>query len=789
MNANVSDIDKVLEELKENKTAIHIENIDITWDIINQSVITNEMLIILLAKTSCLPLVPDFTAPNVVEKLGLNNEQSLLIQNFNGQLIQIHGMLQRFIITQYISSSILKQLIDNEIDSLPHTDMSFLEEFIQNYNDNKEGIIQKGGQIEMLSRLFLYLLFCSCLSLASNNLAIIDPNSKTYSTGVVVYSPEEFTEELIIQPRTSSGPIGIEGIIAEYDTKVNREMQTFYGKLTNFLQLVKKKNGEEVLQEYIRDFNQRSENFTTQIEKSCLELMVKSKDYNVFSQWTDIDTIEETEEKIIELSKTVEKQVSDISQDVSRDLTGIAATTVTAPFENPVTTAISMTSYISSLGVNLYNYLSVTNSLVKEKKKIIEQQQSVIQQAKTSMSVSKEDKIAFEYKIYEFSRIYCQLGYYLKISAKDNKINVYGDKVPYPAMVNLIISLNDNLQLQITKLTTSSESNQLETRLTISALLSLQQRLGVLKKITEMLGLFINRSAKIRIMKTNEFPDPTSIDNIKSFFNEQLSELENLLVKLNVIFPEKEQQQEEQITLLQQEKKFKEKSIDIKVLEQDLEDIKQNETAIITQRKTDRFIRQGEVVFTATGAIVQSWSYMGLNITEGLSDSISKYASALTELSGSGPLAILDGILKILRKGLYRILTEPSIYILIVCGLLAFEFIIGGIKGRIKMFINTAKQIMVTIVVGPLILVYKVIKTPFGYVFKQIGTLYMNDKNNKNYSELEDDAVQGLLALSKRGGVKKRTRKNKNKKNKTRKNRHGKKHNTRHKRRRLTRRR
>jgi hypothetical protein len=134
-------------------------------------------------------------------------------------------------------------------------------------------------------------------------------------------------------------------------------------------------------------------------------------------------------------------------------------------------------------------------------------------------------------------------------------------------------------------------------------------------------------------------------------------------------------------------------------------------------------------------------------------------------------------------------LTEPSVYILLVCGLLAFEFIIGGIKGKIKMFINAANKIMITIVVGPFILVYRVIKTPFGYVFKQISTLYVDRKNNQKYSELEDEAVQGLLALSKRGGIKRKTNKNKNKKNKTKKNRRYKKHNTRHKRRHQTKRR
>jgi hypothetical protein len=138
----VSDVDEVLEQLKLTQTAIHIENIDITWDIINQSVITNEMLTILLAKTSCLPLVPDFTAPDVVKKLGLNNEQSALIQNFNSQLIHIQGLIQKLIITEYVTSSIFKEMIDNgtlkDGDELLHLDADMrIDKFKNDYPCDK----------------------------------------------------------------------------------------------------------------------------------------------------------------------------------------------------------------------------------------------------------------------------------------------------------------------------------------------------------------------------------------------------------------------------------------------------------------------------------------------------------------------------------------------------------------------------------------------------------------------------------------------------------------------------
>lgn len=790
MNDTQSSIDKILEQLKQSGTATHIENIDFTWDIINQSVITNEMLTLLLVKTSCLPIVPDFTAPAVVEKLHITNEEAKFIQNFNSQLIHVHGLVQKLIITEYVSSSIVKEMIDNEIETLPQSDISYLLGFIKNYQENKSNIQQKGGQPGMLIRILLTIIITTCVSIANTNLQLVDPESKTYSSRVAVYTPDQFTEELQSQPRSTSGPIHISGILTEYDKQIEEELQRFIPKLTQFLQLTKRQNGLQVLQEFTRDYNRRSDAVSREIERRCLELMVKAKENDIFSEWTDIDTIEETERKIQELSTDAENRQKYISEDISKDLTGLATTAATTAatvltgtlVESPLTTAITFSSYISSLGVNFYNYISVTDSVVKEKKQLLEKQKTAVQQAESVGTInSREEKQSFELKIYEFACLYCSAGYNLKIKATTDSIQVYGDKVPYIAMINLINALNDNLQLQITKSMTSNS------RTIISALISLQQRLNVLKQITEMIGVIVNRSAKLRITTTNDFPEPNSVEDVKLFFNNQLSQLENLLVQLGLTFPQREQKMDTDIQILQEEKRLAEKEIEIKLLEEDLRDIEQNESSIIIQRKTDRFIRNGQNIFNATAAITTSWLDMGLSGIQGTSNYIGQFTESLSDVVSAGPFSIIDSGLKFLRKILYRIMTEPSLYIILICGLLAMEITIGGVRGRIRIFFNAAKQLIITIVIGPFVLVYKGIKTPFGWIFKQISTLYTQNPQ-RTITQSEEDAVQGLLALGRRGGRRK-TRKNKNKKNKTRKIRHRKKHNTRHRKSHITRRR
>jgi len=56
-----TDIQILLDKLKSTGEAIQIDNVDITWNFNNLLLISNEKLAILLAKTSLLPIISDFT--------------------------------------------------------------------------------------------------------------------------------------------------------------------------------------------------------------------------------------------------------------------------------------------------------------------------------------------------------------------------------------------------------------------------------------------------------------------------------------------------------------------------------------------------------------------------------------------------------------------------------------------------------------------------------------------------------------------------------------------------------
>ena len=50
-----------LNKLKETGIATHLEPIDPLWDVPNQFVNSMETLLIILTKTSCIPVIPDYS--------------------------------------------------------------------------------------------------------------------------------------------------------------------------------------------------------------------------------------------------------------------------------------------------------------------------------------------------------------------------------------------------------------------------------------------------------------------------------------------------------------------------------------------------------------------------------------------------------------------------------------------------------------------------------------------------------------------------------------------------------
>jgi hypothetical protein len=776
-------IDKLLQNLHESKNVIHVDDLDVTWDLNNLLVNSTESLSILLAKTSCLPLVPNFTEPVIYQTIGITQEQSNMVQEFNEQLISIHGIVEKYCVQQYVIQSIIKKMMDDIILNLPETDMTYLLDFIKTYHENKNNNLiggQKGMHFIHFMKIVIYLFFIVCfvsplsIDKQTDELSLIDTSKKTYSLGLVQYSVEQFTQELMIRDPNTSGKMSVNNLVAKYDDNIKEELNTVFGLITDIFS--KKELGNQRLQRIINDFNKDSRYFSREVEETCIELMVNSKEHGIFNDFTDIDTLKDTEKKIENIENLVKQQTDNIKQGILGSVTGAVISGVAATLTGDTVTPYT---YIADAGSNIYDYISNTKKNIQEKKQTLTDQKSITENIEeTSKIMSESEKLEFESKIFVFSKLYCSLGYNLQIGTSNNLIEIIGDKVPYTSMVNLITTLEKNLAFQITKLSTDKLDDT--TKYTVMSLVSLQQRLSILKKITDSLYTIVNFSAKIQILKMESYSTPTTMGEFEEYLKDQLSKVKELLINLNKRFPLRE-------TQLEEKKKNIEEDIELMSREANIQDMIQNATSYARQRSVERMSKENADWWLSTKTIGSSWIDLGLNSTMFVKEGLGKYTEAFTDLAAEGPLSVIKSIIKFLNKILYELFTNPAGWTLIMAGLSVISFMTGGITGTIRIFKQSGKLIL-TIAIGSFMFVYELIKTPFGFIYRNIGTLFLpsieyGPSGKENYVRFIKNQEEGEIydpTVTYGGKVRKYKKTRKNKRDKTRKLKRGKRRYTRY---------
>lgn len=783
-------ISNLLKGLSTDEKVIKIDDLDITWDLNNQIVNSIETLIIILTKITSLPMVPNFLDEHVYTTIGITMEQAKIVQERNQDLLNIQNQLQKYIIQQCVIQYILKNRMDNLITSLEQTDMSFLLDYIENFNTiTPENLIQKGGNLtKLLQSLFLIFLLLS-LGLTTDvqqeskqfSVSLVTPQH-TYSQSVISLTPDEITRTLLTTDPYTSDQFSVSKIVHVYDARRKKDISTILGK---FRQLLKPTlEGGDALQEIINEFNRQSNKWSLEVERTCVELIVQAKDMGLFLDLSDLDSLAETQDKIDKIESEVIKQTENVKNGILGSITGAVVHTVALPITQDYVTPML---YISSLGSNIMDYISSSKQSVKEKKAVISEQKSITTiQAEPDKTMTETEKLELESKLFIFSKLFCSFGYSLTIDlvkeGEDETIQIIGDKIPYNSMINLITTLEKNLAQDITILT--SENFDDSTKYTIMTLVSLQQRLGILKKITDSLYSIINFSSKIQIMKLNKYSTPETMDEFEKYLNSQLEDLNKLLDDLQKQFPLREKK-------LNEKKRNVEADIELMSKELDIKDLEQNATSYARQRAAERTAKENADWWLATKTVSQSWMDVGLNSTIFLKEGIRDYSQQFTELAGSGPLGLIKGLLAFLNNVLYELLSNPAGLVIIMSGLVVVYVMFGGIiKTTVKLFYDGTKFIL-TIVVGGFIFIYQLIQTPFGFIYKHIATLYVVPKNvpqieagpisNEGDTGLEN-AFGAMTIRDDRGGKNKKHKKTrKNKKRRTRKLKHGKRRQTKHK--------
>jgi hypothetical protein len=776
---------------------IKVDDVNITWEFPNLLVNSIEMIVIILTKISCLPVVQDFESEDIRSALNITEEQAKLIQDFNKQFSFIHGLVEKYCIQQYVISSMLKKIMDDTVEDLPElsNDMTKLSDFINNFDENPNTL--KGGNpmkyfINSIKRfVYLFCILCLVTSIEPDDkelaVSIVDPKNNQYSQGLMYFSPEQFVKEILSLEPSSSNKVNITSIITKYDNERNRQLQTIIGKIQSLFS--NPEFGHLRLETFLEKFNEEWRASSRSIEMTCINLISDAKDKGIFKKYALIDTIEETNEKLEKLNEEVKKTNDDIKKGLIGSATGAV---LSAASYDPYSTAAYMYDTIQGLG----ELLSNSGTKKTDKTKILSEQKTLVETVKPAgIKITAAQREDYANKMANlYTGLLCSNGFNILFELVDGSIQIIGDIVPYDVIINLITTLEQNLDVEIERLSTEQPITE-STMNVIMSLDSLQQRLGILKKIKDFLYNLENFSSQIQIMKMAKNPSPRTIDEFENYLNDQLSQLNKLLEDLDKRFPAKEKALEEtEQNIL--------KDIELQSKAMNITDLIQNATSIARQRAAERVSKENSDWWLATKTVGQSFMDIGLNATFFAKDNLKKYTGSIMDLAFEGPTEIFDSILRFLNNILYSLLSNPSGWVLLMGCLFVVEFTIGGVSGTIRIFKQGGK-LFIAIATKTLLFVYELIRTPFGLIYRHIATLFIrrNTVNidntiemdygiygEENYNRFLRQQEEGEIYSPDKqyGGKRRKTRKNR--KRITRKLKHGKKRNTKHRRMRPTKR-
>jgi hypothetical protein len=716
-------LEDILNKLKETGNAIQLDNIDPLWDIPNQFVNSIEMLLIILTKTSSIPFIPDFTEEPIYTGLGINLEQAKLIQESNNTLLQLHTSTIKYCVQQYTIASYIKNMMDTIILQIPETDMSGLIDFITNYklNSNMDTNSQNGGQ-PVTNKLIpmLFMIMCliqivlpseivsTSLQLPSTSLQLISSeNLEQFQKGIISFSENTFVSDLFQKSEITSGPINMNTVVQKYDQQIKDETSGFIGSALSFFNTPE--DGQTVLQNTVQDFNTKSRNFSEGVENSCIDLMEMAKDQGVFAKWQSLDSLKETTDKLEAIGLSVMEQNNNLQADIVGNAVGAIASAAVVPITGDTATPLA---FLANTVNGIWGSIKSTQTSIKETKEALQQQPN---------QLSETEQMALEENMFTFSNLYCSFGYNLQLELQGTTITVIGDKIEYMSMINIINSLEKNIAAQKTNAVFTG-GNEQQNKNSIQILESLHQRLDVLKAITNSLNNIVNFSFKIEMLKLARFASPTNMAEFQTFLTNQLANLNIMLTNLKKQFPKREAD-------LQLQKKQAEEEAELNMFEAEIEDFERNIQAAETQQNAERTARQLGNWWIATETVVQGWVDIGLNASEFGKQNLGKTIASLADFGAEGPLALFRSLLKFVNTMLLELLLSPTGWVAIIGALLCIQFAFGGVTGTIKIF-KKGGDLFLAIFWGGILFVYKLIKTPFGYIYKQIATICVTNPDD-----------------------------------------------------------
>jgi hypothetical protein len=732
-----------LRDITANITGLEIldnAELDITWNYLNNLASSREMLLFVLAKISSIPMIDYFaeTEPGsnkkVFEEFNLNLENANEIQNLNIELLKIQKRLQLYCTEMYTILSVCGKSIDDAIDNIDeekdqeivNTFMNTVQAFLE-----KNNYIQTGGtrpdifktilKVFMLLLLFIPVQSTEIESQASRQIQVADDTNDSYNPDnsmIISTNYADYVNELETMEYKQKS-VDISKTIAVYDNTIKTKYDGAFGQLMQLFTDADP-SAKEIISTTVNDINKQLKDFSTDVEKNCLDLMKQSYDKGIFASWKSLDDIETTREKMIKTQQLIEEQNS-------KSMTDIAGSAIAHAVSG---TYFSSVSFLLQAGESLVGLMSSTNEKVSEIEneieKVIEKETSLESYPK----ITAEQRRFYEENDYKHSKVFCSYGYYLELGLDDtnNTLDIYGSKIDYKQIVKLIQILDENLKMRMLTLAADSEGEEVSesTKMELQIIISTSQRLNILKEITDKLSDIIDFSFKSNIMKLQGVkPSKDTISHVKEYFDGQLNDLNLLLMKINELFPKQREEIEEK-------KKHAESQMELKILEQerlDLESISEDE---IRRRASARYEAETASKLNATVSIFKSWnSIIGTYINLGgtlAQTTVAGVSREATKTAFQIPKEFILNGFKETNEVFWETITTPIGFMVWSFPLFMFATTIGSTLGLIKTVVWGGSK-FILIQLGRFVSVFRIFKTPFGYVLRLVKVFIIESAN------------------------------------------------------------
>jgi hypothetical protein len=734
-----STFNNLIKKLTSGIPATFLKDLDMTWNMPNLLLNSNNMLIVSLAKTTTIPILSNTT--DIYNSLNIQPVDE--IENINSQCNLLHLLVQKYCVQQFTIGSLTHEIIDNMINDFDEVNDSQAINAFMSYISNIVPDLQKGGSSNLktiINLIFVLILLLSTISTGTNvensyDLSIVK-QSNIVNMGTLELDDDHFKKAVLDRDFSRSTPVNIGMVMTVYDKEMQKQKATIMGQIISLISTIP--NANEKLNEYINNFNERSRIFSGDCEKQCVDLMIKSYENKVFENLRHIDDVATTEEKLRDLND-IQQQ---ITKSAPREILGAAleaastsvASVLTQDYGAPIALWLN-------LPYTIYDKLSSVSSIEKEK-------QETLQSIK-KMELTTEEMMAFNDKLFGFSKFYCQNSFNLKLQLQEGNITVIGDKIDYVWIIKLIDTLKKNIDLQDAQISSNPLLSEEQKKVSLQILQNIYERFNILRTIVNTVSnIIVNYGAYSSLTKEVVAPTTRTLDNIQSYFDDQLNYLNNLLntlyeKKCNIPSGERDDRCIEfQRQQLEDKMKSQKKQMYIQKIQNELtmlENVAENEQRVFDANLTKTNIEASWVAYKTQ---MQSYVDFGINALILGQTSVKSITREATKVVASPFSGMLEGALGSLLDlaGSYARMLLTTQGGLSLFGIL---ILISGVTGGGWLFI-TFKWLgrkMIAICIGPFVFLYEVLKTGSGYIMRPVSTFVVDNEVGSQLTETGEKII------------------------------------------------